>query len=319
MPSVRHKLHRLVRGSVPLTCLAYAVDDWLQGRRLARGDISTSSGTHGDLDPKSVAEYGAGVWNSYRKLAGGADFTGRVVEVGPGDNDVVAWHMLAHGAAEVHLVDRFAPVSDPARNKEIRAFAARDPAVAAIFPADGPEPAGLHRHAGQPGETFFAERAGQFDAILSCAVLEHLADPLGALTAMARALRPGGVMIHSVDLRDHGMFAGLPPLTFLTVPDAIWRAMTANSGRPNRVCFSRYREWLARSGLDGTLTVTLLAGSSNEQVLTAGEVPEALRNAALAEVAEVRPRLPRSLRQESGADLAVGGFCMVARQPGEPQ
>jgi SAM-dependent methyltransferase len=305
-----------MRGSVPLVCLAYIADDWLKGRRLARGDIRTTSGTHGDLDAEAVADYGAQVWHNYRAFAGGGNFNGRVAEIGPGDNDVVAWHLLAHGAAEVHLVDRFAPNTDPTRDKEIRAVAARDLAVAAVLPATGAAPPGLHRHTGCSAEKFFAENPESFDAILSCAVLEHLADPMEALTAMARALRPGGAMVHIVDLRDHGMFEGLPPLTFLTVPDSVWRAMTFNSGRPNRVVFSRYREWLAGSGLDGSLTVTQLAGSSsNLKLATACAAPEALRTAAFSEVAKVRPRLTRALRQEIDADLSVASFCMVARRP----
>jgi hypothetical protein len=40
-----------------------------------------------------------------------------------------------------------------------------------------------------------------------------------------------------------------------------WPAMTANSGRSNRVGFARYREWLANSNLEGELIVTALIGS----------------------------------------------------------
>lgn len=67
--------------------------------------------------------------------------------------------------------------------------------------------------------------------------MEHLFDPVAALDGMLEALRPGGTLVHRIDLRVHGMFRGQHPLTFLTLPDAIYTRMTRNSGRPNRVLF----------------------------------------------------------------------------------
>ena len=131
---------------------------------------------------------------------------------------------------------------------------------------------------------------------------------------MAGALRPGGAIVHFVNLRDHGMFMGQPPLTFLTVPDILWPAMTANSGRPNRVGFARYREWLVNSGLESELIVTALI-SSDARFEDARFAPPSVCEAALAEVARVRPRLARSLRGDSDADLAAGSFVLVARRP----
>lgn len=314
--NLRSLARRMAGKSVSLICLGYLVDDWLQGRRLARGDISTSLGSHLDFDAEAVADYGAQVWRGYCTEGGGIDFTGRVAEIGPGDNDVVAWHLLAHGAADVHLVDRFAPTIDPERDKQTRAIACRDPAIAAMFDRAGAAPAGIHRHAGSSAEEFFASKAGSFDAILSCAVLEHLSDPIGALTTMSRALRPGGVMVHFVDLRDHFMLAGLPPLTFLTVPGPLWRRMTVNSGRPNRVGLSRYRKWLAELGLNGSITVTMLAGSdTRHELASADDAPEPARSAAFAEVARVRPKLTRALRHETSADLAAASIALVVRRP----
>jgi 2-polyprenyl-3-methyl-5-hydroxy-6-metoxy-1,4-benzoquinol methylase len=60
-------------------------------------------------------------------------------------------------------------------------------------------PPGLCRYQ-MPAEEFFLSHHG-YDFILSCAVIEHLYNPLAALRAMAKALNPGGVMIHAVDCR----------------------------------------------------------------------------------------------------------------------
>ncbi len=313
-PSKPSSLVRLLRKSVSLTCLAYIVDDWRRGRRLAAGDLRTRSGVLAEFDAPGTLAYGASVWKSFCDKAGVGCFSGRVVEVGPGDNDVVAWHLLANGAGEVHLVDRFAPNRDAAREKAIRRLAAQDPGLAAILPPQGGDPEGLFRHAGCGAAEFFNGASEKFDAILSCAVLQHVPDPIAALKAMAGALRPGGAMVHFINLRDHGMFEGQPPLTFLTVPDALWPSMTANSGRPNRIGFARYRDWLANSGLEGELTVSTLIGSDAQ---FEDARPQSAQDAALAEAARVRPRLARSLRKDSDADLAVGSFVLVARRPAE--
>ena len=70
--------------------------------------------------------------------------------------------------------------------------------------------------------------------IISVAVLEHVYDPDASFDAMHRLLKPGGLLLHEVDLRDHLMFssAGCHPLTFLTFSPSVWRLMTSDSGRP---------------------------------------------------------------------------------------
>lgn len=51
-------------------------------------------------------------------------------------------------------------------------------------------------------------RAGSFDHAFVCFVLEHLTDPVGALTALRRVLRPGGTI--TVVEGDHGLTAFHP-------------------------------------------------------------------------------------------------------------
>lgn len=48
----------------------------------------------------------------------------------------------------------------------------------------------------------------QFDLVVCNCVLEHIADDGAALAAMARALRPGGLLFLSVDNADHGLVLG---------------------------------------------------------------------------------------------------------------
>ncbi|MBM3572618.1 MAG: class I SAM-dependent methyltransferase, partial [Alphaproteobacteria bacterium] len=174
---------------------------------------------------------------------------------------------------------------------------------------------GLHYHV-EAAETFFRARAGQFGAIVSRAVLEHLYDPLAALDDMAQALAPGGILIHRIDFRDHGMFTGHHPLTFLTLPGALYGAMSRNSGRPNRVLIPGYRDWLLRSGLKGSLRATRLVGVEGEiGPAEWAAIDPALQRQALASVATIRPRLALPFRNFSDQDLAVAGVVLVAERP----
>ncbi len=49
---------------------------------------------------------------------------------------------------------------------------------------------------------------GQFDLVICNCVLEHIADDQAALEAMARALRPGGLLYLTVDGAEHGLALG---------------------------------------------------------------------------------------------------------------
>jgi hypothetical protein len=282
---------RAVRHSVALTCAWYVLDDWRAGRRLARGRIATRSGArHATLSLDESLAYIERVHADYLTYAGRERFAGIVAEIGPGDTFGEALLLLGDGAEVVHAIDRYASVRDAARQGAIlRALAARH-GLAHLL--DGPTLCGLTYHAGQPAERFF--RGGQAFG----------------------ALRPGGVMVHRIDLRDHGMFAGRHPLTFLTVPDLLYRRMTRASGRPNRVLLPAWRAWLERAGLPGTLRITRLAGVAGEIAPAAwDDVPQALREAALDTVREIRPRLARRFAECDDRDLAVSGCVLVAARP----
>jgi SAM-dependent methyltransferase len=306
-------VRKLVRASVPATCAYYVVDDWRARRRLHRGDITTTSGArHQGTALADSLGYIERVHGDYLAYAGRGAFAGKVAELGPGDNFGVAMLLLGGGAGEVHAIDRYQSRRDAAQQAAIHE------ALAARHSLGDPEQVlrGLSYHAGQPAERFFAEHAGRYDAILSRAVMEHLYDPLGALDDMAAALKPGGVMVHRIDMRDHGMFAGHHPLTLLTLSAGLHRAMTAASGRPNRTLLPHWRDWLARSGLQGTLRITRLAGVAGEIAPALwDDIDASLREQALACVAQIRPKLSASLVGLADEDLAVAGCVLVAEKP----
>lgn len=321
MTSLKSAIAAGIRRSIVLTCAYYLLDDWRARRRLAGGDLSTRSGSrHDRLDVDSSLQYIERIHADYLAY-GGVDgiggFSGVVGEIGPGDNFGLALLLLGGGATEVHALDRYRSERDADAQRTIYAALSEKHGLAGLFSGPPAEETirHLHYHAGEPAETFFRDHDIRFDAILSRAVLEHLYDPLGALSDMAARLNPGGRLVHRIDFRDHGMFAGRHPLTFLTVPGAVYKHMVRGAGRPNRVLLPDYRAWLAGSGMAGTLSITRLAGVEGAIAPAAWkDIDEELRHRALETVTAIRPRLRSPFAAMTDEDLAVAGTVLEARK-----
>jgi SAM-dependent methyltransferase len=324
---VRMALARFAKGwlrrNVPLTCAAYIANDWWSGVHLSRGDKDTLSGTYSSgMLVDEAADYVERTFRSYLEHSGRTRFRGTVAELGPGDTLGVGIMCRANGADEYHAVDRYLPRFDPTHRLAVhRAVASKAARPDLLDESLESGVVGVVHHHGTPAETFFRNHENFFDAILSCAVLEHTYDPLGALDDMLTALRPGGVMVHIVDHRDHGMFAGNHPLTFLTIPDSVYSRMVRNSGRPNRVMYDDYRRWLGGKAISGHLLVTWLVGRENREGVILrppcllSDVAEGLLDHARAEVRSIRSRICSRFATSSEDHLAVAGSVLVAHKP----
>jgi hypothetical protein len=137
-------------------------------------------------------------------------------------------------------------------------------------------------------------RTGIVDTVLSRAVLEHVDDLPATFRDMSAALVSGGVAIHKVDLRSHGLHRS-NRLDFLTWSDWLWRLMFSGKGVPNRVRVNRYRSEAPRAGL----------------VL---EKLEACERATDEEVAQIHPHVAREFVDITKEDLAWLSFWMVCRR-----
>lgn len=309
-------LRSLVRRNKALSCIYYVVDDMRAERRLRRGDISTDSGRrHASQQIEASIAYIRRIYSDYLSYGGISAFSGRVCEIGPGDNFGLALMALGHGAKNVVAIDRFYSRRDADYQKRLYAQIVEDHHWSHLFDGEIAEETirGLDYRPGQAAETFFRGANG-FDFVISRAVLEHLYDPVGALDDMERSLNPNGMLIHRVDLRDHGMFDGHPPLTFLTVGDGLYRRMTQNSGRPNRVLLPEYRKWLDRSGMDGDIVITRLVGVEREiDPVPWSALDDTLRRKAIEAVNQSRPNLTPRFASLPDEDLAVAGIVLVAR------
>jgi len=286
--------------------------------------------THRSFDLEQSVEYVNRVYEDYLEYGRiGSDelIGGKVLELGPGDNLGVALRFAAAGASRVVATDRFVPVRDPAREEAIyRALSDELPgearsrvAAAAAGERFTIGDAGIELLEETPIEeapAILGERS--FDLIVSRAVLEHVYDLETAVASMDELLRPGGLMVHKVDLSDHGLFSlgGHNPLTFLTVSDRTYRWMGEKSaGLPNRRRIDWYRDELEGMGYMPEFLVTHMAGSETELEphVPLDEVAGDARSAAV--VGEVRQGLNRRWRDLPTDDLAVTGFMLVARKP----
>ncbi|HJN61470.1 MAG TPA: methyltransferase domain-containing protein [Alphaproteobacteria bacterium] len=308
----------LIKRSVALTCAYYLHDDWRARRRLAAGRLETGSGArHYGLDIAASLRYVERVYGDYLAYGGVTHFSGSVAEIGPGDSFAVALRILGAGAGHVHAIDRWVSRRDAEAQRRIYSALSERHGLGHLFEGVPAEETikNLTYHAGEPAEAFFHDSGLRFDAILSRAVMEHLYDPLAALDGMERSLKPGGIMIHRIDLRDHGMFSGHHPLTLLTVGDGLHRRMTRGAGRPNRVLIGAYREWLQHSGMSGGITISRLAGVSEEFDPAAwAQLDNGAKLRALECVRAIRPRLSEKFKAMADEDLAVAGLVLVARR-----
>jgi SAM-dependent methyltransferase len=266
---------------------------------------TTSSGHHSDL--AETSQYIERIFNEYKFYSGVDHFHGRAAEVGPGDLSGVGLRLIAEGCDHVDLADRFKSKSDPAVQGAV------NKAILSKYPRA--DVAKLSRHYGElaAAETFFRANKG-YDFIFSCAVLEHVYDPVGALQAMHQALNPGGIMVHIVDCRDHGQFSDkLHDLSFLRLPKLLYRPLGA-SGGPNRIRCSVYVNAVKAMGMSHKLFVTALAGVP--EILPLGTTwddisPEILTRSR-GYAAEVKSKLANPFKSMSDADLMIMGFALVA-------
>lgn len=240
----------------------------------------------------------------------------RVLEVGPGDTDATAVLFAAAGASEVVAIDRFRPQRDDAVNDAVcravfERFAA-DPAV-----DDAPEidyetarSRVSYRH-GVALETADADTFGRFDVIVSSAVLEHVYDLRESLAAMRRLHAPGGVIVHDVDLTEHGLYAkhGHHPLTHLTIPERLYRFIVQPSGAPNRVGAPGYRRHLAELDYDADVHVTRrlyrggVDGADDVKVIRDEAIDPSLTG--------IRPQLQSGFAAYSDDDLNAASILIV--------
>ncbi len=90
---------------------------------------------------------------------------------------------------------------------------------------------------------------GSVDAVISHAVLEHVTDPETAYGALARWLRPGGMMSHQIDLTSHGITSEWNG--HWAMPEPLWRVtLGRRTYLLNRLPCSAHIDLMQRHGFE---------------------------------------------------------------------
>ncbi|MDP1928349.1 MAG: class I SAM-dependent methyltransferase [Thiobacillus sp.] len=227
----------------------------------------------------------------------------RILEYGPGDVPGVAILMVAHGASQVVCADRFPMVRMSPKNIQILKIMLerlsqplRDRASACFGQTDHPESGFDPRfidYLVQPSG--LSGLASEVDLVISRAVLEHVNDLPATFRDMYAALKPGGVAVHLVDLKSHGLHRD-NPLDFLSWPAWLWSMMYSAKGVPNRLRANAYRDAVAQCGFEFiAMKPTVLAAPDNVQA--------------------IRGALAAPFKTLSEEDLSWLGFWLVCRKP----
>lgn len=332
------QLKKAARKSKTIIIASHIYDNWRAARRFKAGDIESSAGsTHSVICHFSLPQslgYVNEVYDDYLRYSG---FTpdmlrGRkILEVGHGDNVGVALRLLAAGAAEVVCLDKFYSKQDASQQHSIYA-ALRDQLagderrrfdetvdLSGGTKIDEAKLKVMYGTGIEDAESAFAP--GYFDIIVSRGALQSVYGLDAAFVVMDRLLAPGGHMWHKMDLSDLGMFrnSGMNPLTFLTVPESIYRLMMKDTGKSNRRLIDYYRAKMAELGYDAKYFVTAITGRSElvtphkERIDPAADYSD--RTVPL--INEIRPRLDARFRDMPDEELAIAGLFLVATKHGD--
>lgn len=316
--------------------VAYKIyHNWQFKRRFASGDNESLHGsTHSHIPLADSLAYINAQFDDYLRYGELApeDLRGkRIFELGFGDNIGVALRFLAVGASQVVCLDKFYSKRDKEQERkiyqalretltgdELRRF---DEVVDLTdgIKTDPEKIKCLYGFDVEASEEL--KDVEPFDIALSRGAIQDIFEPDPAFHAMDRILKPGGLMLHKIDLSDQGMFRkyGMNPLTFLTIPDSVYRLMAEGSGKPNRKKMSYYRRLLEDLGYDVRLLITDIIGRGGRGDLVPHREKIALgtdySDETLALVQYIRPKLSSGFRQMSDEELLVDGIFVVARKP----
>jgi SAM-dependent methyltransferase len=237
----------------------------------------------GYVPEKNSVEYTRFVFDDLTGAAGLDSIGGRVLEIGPGGHVGVSLLFLSAGAEHATCLDIL-----PWKSDQRDMYRELDPDADSL----------LERIDYRCPDAIETTRLpdGSFDIVFSAACLEHVADPAGATRRMYELLRPGGVSVHGIDLRDHRNFER--PHEFLRYPDWLWRAaMSRKPAYTNRWRVSDWAEAFRRSGF------------VDVEFHSRGETPVD---------PQLHQAMPARFRAKTPEDLSTTLVVASARKPAEP-
>jgi SAM-dependent methyltransferase len=226
-----------------------------------------------------------------------------VLELGTGPVLANGVRFIAEGAASYTALERFDLLR---RDTEVRE--AYRQLIKRLPPEAQQRCRGLIRDDSSPGlfdrrircvvkkiEDSVAEiEPAKCDFVFSFDALEHVDDLFSTLQSIRSLLKPGGVMIHRVDVGAHNVNSNVHRLAHLTVSDGVWRMLSSKRAICNRARPNEFKTIAASLGFE-TLRFEPTTVLTREDIET------------------IRPTLWQRFAQAPFEDLAVLDFVWVAR------
>ena len=327
------QLKKVARKSKTFIIASNIYHNWRTERRFKAGNIEYTGGsTHSVVCQFSLPQslgYINSVFNDFLQYSG---FTPemlrgkKILEVGHGDSVGVALSFVAAGADQVVCIDKFYSKQDASQQHSIytalREQLGEDERRRFDEAVDLTNGTKLNENKLKALYGTGIEDAGQmfesgyFDIIISRGAIQSVFEVDSAFSVMDRLLRSGGQMWHKIDLSDLGMFSGMNPLTFLTVPESIYRLMIKDTGKANRRLINYYRDKMKELGYDAKYFVTAIFGRKDlvvphkEKVVPGVDYSEQ----TLSLIKQIRPQLDTRFRDLSDEDLAIAGLFLIAKK-----
>lgn len=252
----------------------------------------------------------------------------RILEVGTGDNLGLALRFISAGAASIVSLDKFYSKRDPEQQRNIYLAMRRRTRGderkrfdEAVDLSNGIQfnPKKLKYVYGtgvEEAESLLG--AASFDFIISKGALQDVYDIDSAFAGMDKLLVPGGHMLHTMDLSDQGMFSknGFHPLTFLTIPDSVYRMMSVYSGKANRRLTDYYRQKMDELGYESKFLVTRIVGEPEELLPHKEKIERGIDydDAKLVMVKSIRPKMIPRYAEMTYEELLVSGIYLIAKK-----
>lgn len=180
------------------------------------------------------------------------NFKGKVcLELGPGNSYLNVYNLLINGAKKVILVDKFSRYMKTKRQKEFfnkelnyirQKYAKKD-----LF----------FIKKGEIDEKYITFIKGDFakidfkekiDFVLTISVFEHIKNVEEVIAKLSKVMKKGGLMYHSIDLRDHYNFNN--PFLFYKYSKKTWERYLTKEGvsYTNRIRYTQFMNLFKKWG-----------------------------------------------------------------------
>jgi len=219
-----------------------------------------------------------------------------ILEIGPGDNFLLAYIFLLNGAKEVYLIDRLKTNINDSYNFKfykhyIQNYYKREQKIDLkdFFCLNSK----IKYFSYTPFECLSKIKKNSVDLIFSQAVLEHITDLKTAIQKNNLFLKEGGYTIHQVDLRDHLHFNDNCYLDFLKYRCRFWKFFGEMT---NRARFSQYINYF---------------NNYNLEIL---DILDIKRVGPYTKINKIKKRFLEVYRNLSDEDLSIISFKIIAKK-----